>query len=434
MPVGSEGRGGAPGVRELASDHRSGRRTVRATAESALSRLDAVEPGIHAFAHVDPAAVLARADVLDALPQQRRGPLHGVPIGIKDIIDTVDAPTEYGSAAYAGHRPRADATMVARLRAAGAVILGKTVTTEFALFTPGPTRNPHDPSRTPGGSSSGSAAAVAAGVVPAALATQTAGSTIRPAAFCGVVGVKPTFGRVPVDGMKPLAAHLDTVGVIAVGGRDAELVLAVIAGEALPDTAVPGAPGPLRLGWWPGAAPAVMERPAAAIVTAAVAGLAASDGIVVDDVELPGWFGDLVEAQRRLMQHEIWHALEADRVGTPDLLSGGLAAFLSDGPDPTGASEALALADRGRRALGTVLARYDAILTPAVVGEAPDAATTGDPVFCRTWTLLGVPAVAVPGLRGPEGLPLGVQLIGRPGRDAELVAAADRLASRLADL
>lgn len=426
----------APSVVELATAHRSGRTSVVGTARATLDRIAAVEPRLHCFAHVDPDAVLARAEALDAVPPAARGPLHGVPVGIKDVIDTVDAPTSYGSPIHAGHRPDRDAVAVARLRAAGALLVGKTVTTEFALATPGPTRNPHDPDRTPGGSSSGSAAAVAAGLLPLALATQTAGSTVRPAAFCGVVGVKPTFGRVPFDGVRRSAEHLDTLGVIARDVAGARVALAVMAGEAVE---VPGAPGtgPLRLGWWPGADPAglaAMDRDARAVLEAAVAALRGRDDVELVAVELPGWFGDLVAAQRALMRHEVWHALTVERTSHPGLLSGRLREYLAAGPDPGGADAALALARRGRRALAAAAGGLDAVLTPAVVGEAPDRSSTGDALLCRTWTLLGGPAVAVPGLHGPAGLPLGVQLVGATGTDAAVLGAAERLAPMLAGI
>ncbi len=417
-------------ARELVAAHRGGRGSVLATAQTTLARIADVEPDLRAFAHLDPAAVLERARELDAVPPSARGPLHGLPVGLKDIIDTADAPTAYGSPIHAGHRPERDAIVVDRLRVAGALIVGKTVTTEFALFTPGPTRNPHDPTRTPGGSSSGSAAAVAAGLLPIALGTQTAGSVVRPASFCGIVGAKPTFGRVPFDGVKLCSEHLDTLGVMAQDAEDAALVLAVMADEPMPSPAERPQGRP-RIGWWPGASPARMDDDARAVVDAAVAALSDGGDVEIAEVELPTWFGDLIAAQQVLMRHEAWGNLALERTRHADLLSPGLRAYLAEGPDAEGAAEALALAERGREAVAAALAGYDALLTPSVVGEAPERTVTGDPVFCRTWTLLGGPAVAVPGLRGPAGLPLGVQLVGPVGSDARVLAAAARLAPLL---
>jgi len=423
-----------PGLaRDLVAAHHGDRVSVLATAEATLARIADVEPDLRAFAHLDPAAVLERARELDAVPPSARGPLHGLPVGLKDIIDTEDAPTAYGSPIHAGHRPERDAIVVGRLRAAGALIVGKTVTTEFALFTPGPTRNPHDPTRTPGGSSSGSAAAVAAGLLPIALGTQTAGSVVRPASFCGIVGAKPTFGRVPFDGVKLCSEHLDTLGVLARDAADAALVLAVMADEPVPSTDARSQGRP-RIGWWPGAAPARMDDDARAIVDASVASLADGGDVEIVEVELPTWFGDLIAAQQVLMRHEAWGNLALERTRHAELLSPGLRAYLAEGPDAAGAAAALVLAERGREAVAAALGGFDALLTPSVVGEASERTVTGDPVFCRTWTLLGGPAVAVPGLRGPAGLPLGVQLVGPVGSDARVLAVADRLAPLLGAL
>lgn len=424
-------RASLPTARRLAEDHRAGRATVLATARRTLDRLAEVEPEVRAFAHVDDAAVLRRARELDAVPPHLRGPLHGVPVAIKDVIDTADLPTAYGSPIHAGHLPARDAEVVARLRAAGALVVGKTVTAEFALLTPGPTRNPHDPTRTPGGSSSGSAAAVAAGVVPLALGTQTAGSTVRPASYCGVVGLKPTFGLVPTRGVRACAPDLDTVGVLAVDAADARLALDVLGGRSSGRADAPPPSRPLRLGWWPGAAPAAMEPAPRAIVADAVAALDATGEVSVTEVRLPAWFGDLIAAQRALMRHQVWHALAEERTRHLELLSPALRERLAQGPDEAGADAARRLAASALPALGAALAGLDALLTPSVTGEAPADGTTGDPDLCRTWTLLGVPAVAVPGLRGPTGLPLGVQVVAHRGDDDGALRAAERLAPLL---
>ena len=416
-----------PRARDLIADARGGRLAVVTTATRTLERIAQLDGDMHAFVALDEDAVLARARELDAM--EPTGPLHGVPVALKDIIDTADLPTRYGSPIYAEHRPAADATVVRRLRDAGALIIGKTVTTEFALFHPGPTRNPHDRSRTPGGSSSGSAAAVAAGLVPLALGTQTAGSVVRPAAFCGIVGVKPTFGLVPFDGVKVCARSLDTLGVLALDVADAALALSVMAGESMTlDPIRAELDGrPLRLGWWPGAVS--MDPDAAAVVDEARARAARSGAVEFVAIDLPPWFGELVEDQRTLMRTEAHAALAVERTGHPELLSEELRSFLAAGPDLAGAAHALARREEGQAVLSRALEGLDALLTPSVLGEAPGLATTGDPALCRTWTLLGGPAVAVPGLVGPSGLPLGVQLVGPSGDDVRVLAAAERFAA-----
>jgi len=415
-----------PRARDLVADARSGRRSVVATATRTLERIAQLDGDIRAFVAVDETAVLARARELDAM--EPTGPLHGVPVALKDIIDTADLPTRYGSPIYADHRPSVDATVVRRLRDAGALIIGKTVTTEFALFHPGPTRNPHDHSRTPGGSSSGSAAAVAAGLVPLALGTQTAGSVVRPASFCGIVGVKPTFGLVPFDGVKVCAGSLDTLGVLALDMADATLAVSVMAGESLMLDPMRAelADRPLRLGWWPGTTS--MDPDAAAVVDEARARAAGTGAVEMVEIDLPPWFGELVEDQRTLMRTEAYAALTVERTDHPELLSEELRSFLEAGPDLEGAAHALARREEGRTALARAMEGLDALLTPSVLGEAPGLGTTGDPALCRTWTLLGGPAVAVPGLIGPSGLPLGLQLVGPSGDDGRVLAAAERFA------
>jgi len=425
-------------ARELAAAIRAGHVTAREIAERTLAALERHEPDLHALVACDPDRVRAAADELDR--QQAagalRGPLHGVPFAVKDIAETYDLPTGHGSPIYAGQRTGRDASVVARMRAAGAVIVGKTVTTEFACISAGPTRNPYDLDRTPGGSSSGSAALVGAGIVPLALATQTAGSVIRPAAFCGAVGVKPTFGTVPRDGILSLSPTLDTIGIIAGDVDDAALALGVMADTTVgfdphrPEVAGRGA-APSRLGWWPGVPPVVLEPGVEDLMRTAVLALGDDRGMVVEELELPGWFGDLLEAQNTLMRTETVLHLAREMREHPDLISPALRAFLALGPDPAGARRALALRDRALTHLVDVFSTYDAILTPATLGEAPSADTTGSPDLCRTWTLLGTPAVTLPGLRGPTGMPLGLQLVGARGSDAGTLGVALRVASAL---
>lgn len=400
--------------------------------EVVQDHLDAIarrEDDLHAWAYLDPELALARARALDALPVDARGPLHGVPVGVKDIVDTEDQPTEYGSPIYAGHRPAADATAVARLRAAGAVVLGKTVTTEFALFQPGPTRNPHDTSRTPGGSSSGSAAAVGAGILPLAIGTQTAGSIVRPASFCGVVGAKPTFDAVPTDGVKACAPSLDTVGLLGSDVDGVALGLGVMTDD--PDRFVPADLDPrprigfVRTPWWHD-----LERSARHRIEDAVDRLAGEVEVV--EVTLPSAFAELVEAQQVVMGTEVLDALAGEIAEHPGQLSARLRAYLDDARQLTDDHDrAVALRETCRRQLVEVFAQAEVLLAPSVLGVAPDAATTGDPMLCRPWTLLGTPAVSVPGLTGTDGLPLGVQTIAAIGDDARALGAARRLAELL---
>lgn len=415
-----------PRARDLVAAAVRGDLDVVATATATLERIAALDGELRAFVAVDPEQVLERARLLDA--EGPRGPLHGVPVALKDIIDTSDLPTEYGSPIYAGHRPAADADVVARLREAGALIVGKTVTTEFALFTPAATRNPHDASRTPGGSSSGSAAAVAAGLVPIALGTQTAGSVVRPASFCGVVGVKPTYGVVPFDGVKVCSGSLDTLGVLALDVEDAALVLGVMAGRSY-ELGDDGGHA-LRLGWWPGGV--ALDPDASAIIEGTVERLRLRADVELVPVDLPRWFPDLVADQVALMHTETLEALAGEQRDHRELLSPMLRDRLDAPADPEGAARALARRPEAQQALEAALEGLDGLLTPAVLGEAPERHSTGDPVLCRTWTLLGVPAVALPGLVGPAGLPLGVQVVGPLGEDLRVLRAARRLEPMLA--
>jgi Asp-tRNA(Asn)/Glu-tRNA(Gln) amidotransferase A subunit family amidase len=412
----------ALGAEAVVAATTAGERSAVEVVSSCLERIAAVEDDLQAWAHLDPDLALDRAAELDRLPAGERGPLHGVPVGVKDIFDTADQPTSYGSPIYEGARPARDATAVARLRAAGAVIVGKTVTTEFALFHPGPTRNPHDPSRTPGGSSSGSAAAVAAGCVPVAVGTQTAGSVVRPAAFCGVPGAKPTIAAVPTDGVRPCSHTLDTVGTFARTVDDAALALGVMAGDvdrfrpvAVDDRARLGF---VRTPQWELLGPAVQ-----ATIEAGVERLARDADVV--EFELPAPFAGLVDAQRTIMGVEAARLLADVRHEHAGQLSEQLRAYLDEGATlATGYDDALTLRARCRDRLGEVFAGLDAAIAPAVLDEAPPRASTGDPVLCRMWTLLGTPTVAVPGLTGRNGLPLGVQVVAAPGHDGRALGVA----------
>jgi Asp-tRNA(Asn)/Glu-tRNA(Gln) amidotransferase A subunit family amidase len=414
----------APSARATLALLRDGEASCVEVVSACLDRVDAAEASLHAWAHLDPGLVLARARELDAVPAAERGPLHGLPVGVKDIVDTADQPTACGSPIHAGRRPGRDATAVARLRAAGAIVVGKTVTTEFALFAPPPTRNPHDLDRTPGGSSSGSAATVAAGGVPVALGTQTAGSVVRPAAFCGLVGVKPTLGAVPTDGVLPVSRSLDTVGVLARRVDDAALLLGHLTGDPH-SYLVDGHPrrvGFARTPEWDAIAPEVRST-----VEGGVERLARHLDVV--EVDLPASFDGLVGAQQVVMGVEAVHELGHLRRDHEAQLSERLRAYLDEAATLTDRyDDALAQRDRCLAELPAVFADLDALLAPAVLDVAPPASeSTGDPLLCRAWTLLGTPAVAVPGLTGTGGLPLGLQVVADRGRDAAALRAAARV-------
>jgi Asp-tRNA(Asn)/Glu-tRNA(Gln) amidotransferase A subunit family amidase len=408
---------------EIAAAVASGKTTCETVALAYLERIEAREPQVMAFQHFDPAQVIAQARALDA--SGARGPLAGVPFGIKDIIDTCDMPTQMGSPIYTGHRPRADAACVALTRKAGGVLMGKTVTTEFANVHPGKTRNPHDPARTPGGSSSGSAAAVADGMAALAIGTQTTSSTIRPASFCGVFGYRPTYGDLRCVGVKEAAGSLDTLGLFARSIEDIALYRDVLVGgnpQPLPEgTPVPRI-GFCRTQFWPRAEPATqrsIEDGAAALARA---------GARVKDVELPAEFRDIQDTHLAISSYEFarnftweienhWDKLsETLRNGR---LKHGLACSFERYRD------ARERAARCREKLAAIFADYDVLLTAAAAGEAPVGLnSTGDTSFCLIWTTMHVPAITLPVFKGWQGLPVGLQLIGKRNADRELLAAA----------
>lgn len=428
---------------EVASDLARGAISAEDYSRACLSRIDALEGEIKAFVHLDRDHVLAQALALDEQRAQGRpiGPLHGIPVAVKDIIDTTDYPTELGSPLGAGRRAWHDATVVAKLRAAGAVIIGKSVTTEFAYFHPGPTRNPHDRTRTPGGSSSGSAAAVAANMVPLALGTQTNGSTIRPAAFCGVFAVKPSHGLVSRAGVLQLSRKLDHVGAFARSLPDLALILDVLAGydPADPDTrayavpdfrAVQSERSPLTPRF------AFMPTPAwdkaDADTKAAFEELLTELGSSVVPVDLPPTMNEAWDVHRSIMATDMAHNLAPYLArGEPSEV---MRKLLAHGRSVSAVDYLAALAKAARYAssLAEMFEEYDAILTPAAPGVAPKGLdTTGDPAFCTLWTLTGLPSLSLPLLAGEGGLPLGVQLVGAPGRDARLLRTATALIEML---
>jgi len=418
-------------ARRIAAGTLSAEKLTRAL----LDRIELREGTVGAFEHLDPDQALAAARAVDLgdVP----GPLRGVPIAVKDLMDTADMPTAYGSPIYRGWRPRADAAVVALARAAGAVVLGKTVTTEFATYHAGKTTNPHDAAHTPGGSSSGSAAAVADTMAPLALGSQTAGSVIRPAAFCGVVGYKPSFGMIPRAGTKPLSESLDAIGVFARSVADAALFAGVLTGRPeLLDAATPARVGraPVALGLcltpqW------TMAAPETAALFESLPEMLARGGLAPTPVEVPAEHRPLLEAQSLVMGFELAQALSWERLTHPAQLSPELRELLAAGAAVTPADydRAQRQAREARRALPIFFGGLDAVLVPAAPGEAPEGlAYTGDPAFSRIWTLLGVPCLTLPAGRGPRGLPLGVQLVGRIGDDARLLAVAAAVERALA--
>ena len=395
---------------------------VETLVQACLDRIAERESVVGAWTQLDAEQALAEARVLDA--GAIRGSLHGLPLGVKDLIDTVQYPTAYGSPIYAGYCPAWDAACVAHARAAGAMVLGKTVSTEFATFHPGKTANPRNPACTPGGSSSGSAAAVADGMVPLAYGTQTAGSVIRPAAFCGVVGFKPSFGLISRAGVKSLAESLDTLGVFARDVVDAALFAGVLAGrDWLPpeDPAVPCI-GLCRTSAWDQA-----EPEAQAVFEQAVTLLASSGGSI-REVELPDGFDSLFCAQTEIMAFEASHALSYEYANYAEQLSPSLREMIALGRAlaPERYDEDLRLGRQCRARLDDTFDSFDVLLTLSAPGEAPEGlAATGNPLFKRIWTLLGTPCIHLPFGCGQRGLPLGVQVVGNCSNDRHLLAAAE---------
>jgi Asp-tRNA(Asn)/Glu-tRNA(Gln) amidotransferase A subunit family amidase len=412
--------------------HQLAQRTLRAEdlVRDCLDRIDAREPEVQAWTHVAREAALARAKALDQGAHQ--GLLHGLPIAVKDLIATADMPTSYGSPIYEGHQPANDATCVALAREAGAVVLGKTVTTEFATFQPNQTRNPHNLAHTPGGSSSGSAAAVADGMVPLALGTQTAGSLMRPASYCGVVAFKPSFGGINRAGAKPLSDTLDTVGTIARTVPDAALFAAALTGRKawLVRPMSEHVSRPLRVGLchtyeWPQALPetqAAMQHAADAIQ--------ANTGMVLRDVRLPLDYQQLAQAQTHIQLAEQAQCFAFERLNHWAQLSPRLQGIVQAGLAVTSEQydQAQDVVARCRAQLADVLKDVDVLLAPSAPGAAPVGLdNTGDPVFCRIWTVLHTPTVNIPAGLAPNGMPVGLQVVGPVGADAFTLAAAHAL-------
>ena len=415
--------------------------------QACLARIKEIDGRVQAWTFLDPDYALQQARAADErrLSGQPIGPLHGVPIGIKDIFDTADMPTENGSVICAGRTPSRDSAVVARLRAAGAIIMGKTVTTEFAYFAPGKTRNPHDPEHTPGGSSSGSAAAVAANMVPLAIGSQTNGSTIRPAAYCGVIGFKPTHGLISRHHVLALSRTLDHVGLFANSVDDIALLAEQIVGhdENDPDTR-PRARVPF--------ANIAAEEPPLAPMFAFVktprwesadedtkegfAEIIEQLGSQVEEVELFPSAGEAWEWHQTIMAAEMAHNLDREWTNGRDRLSDQLRAQIARGREMRAADYLRALsriAPVHASFVELFEQRYDAIVTPAATSGAPKGlSSTGDPSFCTLWTLCGMPAISLPLLQSAKGLPIGVQLVGPRHGDARLLRTARWLAAKIA--
>ncbi|MGF1610794.1 MAG: amidase [Kiloniellales bacterium] len=432
---------------EAAEQIRAGRITSSELVRDCLKRIEAVDGEVRAWAFLDPDYALQQARRADEAHAAGidLGPLHGVPVGVKDIIDTGDMPTECGTSFHAGRRPNRDATVVALLRQAGAVIMGKTVTTELAVYSPGKTRNPHDPERTPGGSSSGSAAAVAAGMVPVALGTQTNGSVIRPAAFCGVYGFKPTHGAISRHGVLEQSRPLDTVGVFARSVADLALLAEplTVYDDRDPDMRPVGRPRLVAT-----AAEEPPLEPILAFVRSPVWDRAGPDtqaafgelveflGARCEEVTLPQSFDSAVRWHRTIFCADLAKSFQDFYERDRSMLSANLRELIEEGQRCLAVdyNRAMEWRDVLYHGLGEVFERYDAILTPAAPGEAPKGLeSTGDPIFCTLWTFCGTPAVTLPLLVGEGGLPIGVQLVGKRGHDGRLLRTARWLARAVAE-
>ena len=392
--------------------------------QACLDRIAERNPEVRAFRHLDPEFSLAEAAKADQ--EVPRSPLHGVPFGVKDVIDTKDFPTECGTPIHTGRRPDADATCVALMRAAGAVLLGKVVTTEYALFHPNETRHPMNLAHTPGGSSSGSGAAVCDRMVPIAFGNQTAGSLIRPAAFCGVYGLKPTYGITDGAGILPLQLYFDTLGYMARSIADIQAFYGIVSKQN--QTATWSSHKRPKIGlcktfqwdWAQSESRKVLNEAAAQFE---------ARGADVEDFVLPDAYADLVAIHRRVLYTGIARSLDADYRAAKDKMSDGVLELLEEGRATTDQQydEAYAYADQCRNGANDQFGDFDAIICPSAPGEAPAGTATGNPIFQVTWTLLGVPCLNLPVGLGPQGLPVGIQLIGRRDDDATVLALGEYL-------
>lgn len=409
--------------------------------ESCLARIEEFEPTVQAWTHLDAENALNYAKIADQrhYDGEAEGSLNGVPVGIKDIFDTEDFPTEYGSPIHEGRRTFNDASAVAQLRQAGAIVLGKTVTTEFAVYSPGKTTNPHDATRTPGGSSSGSAAAVASFMVPLTLGSQTNGSTIRPASFCGAVGYKPSFGTISRHGVLRQSPPLDQVGVFARSVEDAAIMAECMmsfddrdahmrpkARPNLSQIAMSEPPMPPKVGFlktsaWDQADKETQE---------AFAELADFLGERCAEVEIAEAYDEVAELHRVIMEADLAKNFAYDFARAPEQFSAKLTEMIERGQKISAVEYNIAIERQSEleRGLDQLMSEYDAILTPATPGEAPQGLdATGSPAFCTMWSYTGMPAITLPIMQGAAGMPLGVQLVGKKGDDARLLRTASWL-------
>ncbi|MEO8674042.1 MAG: amidase [Casimicrobiaceae bacterium] len=407
--------------------------TARALADASLARVAATDAAVEAWAHLDPVRVISRAERCDAVAAGRRGPLHGIGVGVKDIIDTTDMPTAMGSPIYAGRHPQFDAECVARVQRAGGFVFGKTVTTEFAYFHPGKTKNPWNPRHTPGGSSSGSAAAVAAGQVLCAIGTQTNGSVIRPAAFCGVVGFKPTKDAIPLAGVHIFSATLDQVGTFARDVAGAALLAGVLVDPGRIVAEAKAFSKPPRLAYLADYPWTKIDCDGDDTLDAAATRLRQSGADIVP-VEFPAAWRDANLVHRTIMLYEGNAALGSLQRRERDRMSAKLNAALDDGRAIPRADYASALRrrDDAIASFAHWLSGFDAVISPPATGGAPEGLdATGDPAFCTLWSLLGFPAISIPiGLDG-KGLPLGMQIVAPAGADNRVLDVAAWCESRL---
>lgn len=403
---------------------KAGRRTCVDVVQSCLAQIEHWEARVHAWVSIDREGALVRARELDAelTAGKWRGALHGIPIGIKDLVDVAGWPTAAGADWLKQNIATSDSPIVARLRAAGAIILGKTITTQFACFDPPATRNPWNLERTPGGSSSGSAAAVATGMCLGAIGSQTGGSITRPASFCGVAGCKPTFGLVPVEGVYPLAASMDHPGPIARSVRDLEILLTVIAD--LP-AAKPAAPSALQLGRLRGMFADRAEPQSLAVFETALDSLVRA-GASISDVSLPPEFDDVLKCHRVVITKEVAalhrQSLPLHRDGYLPAIRG----LIEEGLTVADADYARCREHQRvlSRRMDELIPPCDALVCPATVAPAPTVETTGDPAFNAPWSYTGQPTVCVPSGLSPEGLPLGLQFVGKHHGESDLFSTA----------
>jgi Asp-tRNA(Asn)/Glu-tRNA(Gln) amidotransferase A subunit family amidase len=395
----------------------SGRTTPRAAIEASLDAIAAGDANLGAF------EIVADRECLLQAAETATGPLAGIAVGIKDIFDTGDLPTTYGSSAYAGYQPRTDAALVSMIRTSGASVVGKTVSTEFAFLNPARTKNPRDMAHTPGGSSAGSAAAVAAGMIPAATGTQTGGSIIRPASYCGVSGYKPSFRLVPTVGAKTFAWSLDTAGFFAASAADVARLAACVTGRPLDVEPIsrPLRIGIYRSGVWSEASADMQE----AVLRAAA--LAGDAGAKIVDIDEPEALAAGRDNHGTVQNYEAGLAMADDLIRHGDRMSDILRTTLEGGRaiTPDAYDGARAIARRARKAATALFDHVDVLLTPSATGAAPKGlGSTGSPVFNKLWTLTGNPCVNVTGQFDASGLPLGVQLVGRFGADRTALSAA----------